>query len=127
MTRMSTIAYWCTTVALTAECLIGGLLGAAQYPPYAGFLTQLGYPLYFMVIIGVWYMLAGAAVAAPGFPRLKEWAYAGLVINYTGAIASHLAAGDGVGATVAPAVFTALTTVSWALRPSSRRLAGPTL
>jgi hypothetical protein len=47
-----------------------------------------------MTIIGVWYVLGGVALLVPRFPRLKEWAYAGLVFIYTGAVASHLAVGD---------------------------------
>ena len=106
---------------------MGGLLALIRHPPYVGILTHLGYPLYFMTIIGVWYMLAGVALLAPRFPRIKEWAYAGLVINYTGAAASHLAMGDGVGALVAPTMLTSLTVASWALRPPARRFDGPQL
>jgi DoxX-like family len=66
-------------------------------------------------------MLAGVALLAPRFPRLKEWAYAGLVFNYTGAAASHLAMGDPAVTLVAPIIFTALVVASWALRQSARR------
>jgi hypothetical protein len=61
-----------------------------------------------MTILGVWYVLAGFALLAPRFPRLKEWAYAGLIFKYTGAAASHLAAGDSIGALVAPSIFIGL-------------------
>ena len=84
-------------------------------------MEHLGYPAYFMTIIDVWYMLAGVSLLAPRFPRLKEWAYAGLVFNYTGAAASHLAVGDPAVTLVAPIIFTALVVASWALRPSARR------
>jgi hypothetical protein len=76
-------------------------------------------------ILGVWYVLAGVALLAPRFPRLEEWAYAGLVFNYTGAATSHLAVGDGAGALVAPIIFTGLAAASWALRPSARRDLAP--
>jgi DoxX-like family len=102
-------------------------MGALRLPPFIGILEHLGYPPYFMTILGVWYVLAGVALLMPQRPRLKEWAYAGLVFNYTGAAASHLAAADGVGALIAPFLFTALTVTSWALRPPDRRLAGPQL
>jgi len=85
--------------------------------------VHLGYPVYFMTILGIWYLLAGLALLAPRLPLLKEWAYAGLIFNYTGAAASHLAAGDGSDALIPPVIFTALVITSWALRPSSRRLA----
>jgi hypothetical protein len=86
---------------------------------------RLGYPAYFMTILGVWYVLVGPALLAPRFPRLKEWAYAGLVFNCTGAAASHLAVGDGAGTLVAPIIFTGLVVASWALRPSARRNLAP--
>jgi hypothetical protein len=80
-----------------------------------------------MTILGVCYALAGLALLAARLPRLKEWAYAGLFFNYTGAAASHLFVGDGAGALVAPFIFTALVVASWALRPQARRLVGPRL
>jgi hypothetical protein len=80
-----------------------------------------------MTIIGFWYTLAGLVILVPDFPRAKEWAYAGLFVNYAGAAASHLTVGDGAGALVAPVFFTTLLVVSWALRPPFRRLAGPAL
>lgn len=123
--RRRTIAYWVTTLILGTENIVGGVLGVIGY--YVQILRHLGYPDYFMIILGVWYALAGAALLAPRFPRVKEWAYAGLVINYTGAAASHLVVGDGAGALVAPTIFTSLAIASWALRPPARRLAGPPL
>jgi uncharacterized membrane protein YphA (DoxX/SURF4 family) len=95
--RGRSMAYWFITVLVATECLVGGMMGALRLPPFNGIMEHLGYPAYFMTIIGVWYMLAGVALLAPRFPRLKEWAYAGLV-------------------------FTALVVASWALRPSERRV-----
>jgi hypothetical protein len=74
-----------------------------------------------MTILGVPYVLAGAALLAPRFPRLKEWAYAGLVFVYTGTIASRLAVGDDIISLVGPAVLISLTAASWTLRPPARR------
>lgn len=65
---------------------------------------------------------AESAVLAPRFPRLKEWAYAGIVFNMTGAVASHVAVGDGAATLAAPITFTALAVASWVLRPPARRL-----
>jgi hypothetical protein len=74
-----------------------------------------------MTILGVWYFLAGFALLAPRFPRLKAWAYAGLAFNYTGAVASHLAVGDAAAALAGPILFLVLVTASWALRSSARQ------
>jgi uncharacterized membrane protein YphA (DoxX/SURF4 family) len=120
-TRAGVIAYWTTTAVLATECIVGGVWGGLQLSPFRDTATHLGYPAYFMSILGVWYVLAGVALLAPRLPRLKEWAYAGLVFNYTGAAASHIWTGDGVERLVAPVIFLGLTVASWALRPPSRR------
>src|SRR2546430_13112934 len=84
--------------------------------------TILGYPLYFLTIIGVWKLLGAVALLVPRFPRLKEWAYAGTFIEMTGAAASWAACGGGMGDLIAPLAFAVLTLASWALRPPSRTL-----
>ena len=116
----STITYWIVSVLLAIECFIGGIMGSLRMEPFNGIATHLGYPAYFMTILGVWYTLAGIALLVPGFPRLKEWAYAGLIFNYVGATASHFAVGDNAGTLVAPIIFIGLVIVSWALRPAAR-------
>jgi uncharacterized membrane protein YphA (DoxX/SURF4 family) len=114
-------AYWISTAILGAECLGGGVMGALRLPPFIDTATHLGYPAYFMTILGVWYVLAGIVVLAPRLPRLKEWAYAGLIFNYTGAAFSHVWMGDGLEKLMGPAIFIGLTLTSWALRPEARR------
>jgi DoxX-like family len=122
-----TTGYWIATLVLGIEGIIGGILALTRWAPYVEIIGRLGYPTYLMTIIGVWYALAGLIVLAPRLPRAKEWAYAGLFVNYTGAAASHLTVGDGAVALVAPAFFTIVLLASWALRSSSRRLGGPPL
>ena len=92
-----------------------------RLPPFFAILEHLGYPGYFSVILGVWKVLGAAAVLVPRFPRLKEWAYAGMCFNMTGAAASHLAVGDPAVTVVAPIIFTGLVAASWAARPLARR------
>ena len=93
-----------------------------RLPPLSAILEHLGYPGYFSVILGVWKVLGSVAVLAPRFPRLKEWAYAGMFFNMTGAAASHLALGDPAVTLVASIIFTGLLTASRALRPLARRV-----
>jgi uncharacterized membrane protein YphA (DoxX/SURF4 family) len=85
--------------------------------------VALGYPAYFVTLIGVWEVLGGLAIAAPGFPRLKEWVCAGAVFDLMGAGISSAAAGVGARHVAVPLVLAILALVSWALRPESRRLA----
>jgi uncharacterized membrane protein YphA (DoxX/SURF4 family) len=118
---MRIATYWITTLVLATECLVGGVMGGLQLPPFRDTAVALGYPAYFMSILGVWYVGAGLILLAPRLPRLKEWAYAGLVINYTGAAASHIWNGDSTGKLLGPMVFLGLTIASWALRPPERR------
>jgi uncharacterized membrane protein YphA (DoxX/SURF4 family) len=123
--RTRTIAYWVTTVFVCFPLLVGGVGDIMLWPQVVEGMTHLGYPQYFCVILGVWKVLGAVALLLPQTPRLKEWAYAGAVFDFTGAAASHLAAGDDASKLVAPVLFTALVVASWALRPASRRLAGP--
>jgi len=119
--RGGIIAYWITTILVTAELALGGVLDVLRVPYVRSVIDHLGYPQYFLVIIGVWKLLGAVALVAPRFPRLKEWAYAGAVFNYTGAVASHLALGDGPLALLYPVIQLGLIGVSWRLRPSARR------
>jgi DoxX-like family len=85
-------------------------------------LTHLGYPLYLLLILGVWKLPCAVVLLIPRFERLKEWTYAGAFFNYSGAVASHLFVGDRLSVWIWPLVFALLTLVSWAVRPSERRL-----
>jgi hypothetical protein len=86
-------------------------------------ITDLGYPAYFGVFLGVWELLGVVALLLPGTPLLKEWAYAGIFFDLTAAVVAHFEAGDSPGKIATPIVVGLLTVASWALRPSSRRLA----
>jgi len=122
--RRRIIAYWVTTALVVAELAMGGIWDVLRVPQVRGLIEQLGYPQYFLVILGIWKLLGALALAIPGFPRLKEWAYAGVIFDLTGAVASLFAAGlVSVGTTAYPIVMTMVTIASWALRPASRRLA----
>ena len=118
--RSRTIAYWVTTAIIASELVVGGAFDVLRLPPFFPVLKDLGYPAYFSVILGVWKLLGAAAVLAPRFPRLKEWAYAGAVFAVTGAVASNLAVGNTADSLV-PIIFTGLTFASWTLRPPTRR------
>jgi hypothetical protein len=117
------IVYWLLTILVAFEMSAGALWDLLHIEYVRVILAHLGYPMYLLDILGVWRIPCALALLAPRFPRLKEWAYAGAVFNYTGAAASHLLAGDRAGLWVGPLVLTVFTLVSWALRPPSRRLA----
>jgi hypothetical protein len=119
---MRSILYWFFTVVVVFELAAGALWDLLRIEFVRVVLTHLGYPLYLLIILGVWRIPGALALLVPRFPRLKEWAYAGAFFDYTGAAASHLLAGDGPSQWVGPLIFSAFTLISWALRPPSRRL-----
>jgi uncharacterized membrane protein YphA (DoxX/SURF4 family) len=115
--------YWVVTAAVVAECAAGGTMDLLHLPPFYPVMIDLGYPSYLATILGVAKLLAAAVLLAPRLPRLKEWAYAGVMINMVGAIASQAAMHQSAGTFVAPAAFAGLAVLSWAWRPATRRLA----
>jgi hypothetical protein len=86
-------------------------------------MAHLGYPAYFATILGIWKLLGAIVVLVPGFGRVKEWAYAGMVFDLTGASASHAISGDPAGNVLTPLVILAIVVASYLLRPESRKFA----
>ncbi|HZQ51411.1 MAG TPA: DoxX family protein [Bryobacteraceae bacterium] len=120
------IAYWVTTALVVCELILGGVWDVMRVPQVRGLIERLGYPPYFLVILGIWKLLGAVALVIPRFPRLKEWAYAGVFFDLTGAVASLSASGLIDAGTMAyPMVMTGVAVASWALRPPSRRLGSP--
>jgi uncharacterized membrane protein YphA (DoxX/SURF4 family) len=120
--RIRTAAYCTTTGFLVFNVLAGGLAELAGLEGNAEGMRQLGYPLYVMTILGIWKVLGALALLVPGFPRLKEWAYAGIFFNMSGAAISHIASGSEAWHVYYTAFVAVLTLASWALRPDSRTL-----
>jgi hypothetical protein len=118
--RRST-GYWLATGLVVAELGLGGIWDIARLPFVADLVTHLGYPSYFLVLLGTWKVLGAVALLVPRHALLKEWAYAGAFFSYTGAVVSHLTTGYDLGEVGLLVILTALTAVSWALRPPSRR------
>jgi uncharacterized membrane protein YphA (DoxX/SURF4 family) len=114
------IGYWVST-AIVAFLLLSGGIMQVTLKNAEGF-RQLGFPIYFMVLLGVWKLLGGIALLVPRFPRVKEWAYAGIFIDFSGAAVTAAATGSGVGHVIAPLVCAGILFASWALRPESRTL-----
>lgn len=114
--------YWTTTTLIALAFLSGGAayLFRADVPLRG--MAELGYPAYFVTILGIWKVLGGLAILAPRLPRLKEWAYAGIAFDLTGAAFSHAAVGQPAVKVIVPLVLLGIAAASWALRPASRRL-----
>lgn len=114
--------YWGTTVLLALELVLGGVWDVLRVPQVHVIIDRLGYPSYFLVILGIWKLFGAVTVIVPRYPRLKEWAYAGVVFDLTGALASNLVSGIHDAGTLAYLLLMmGVTATSWALRPASRR------
>lgn len=122
MSKSQKITYWIATIWLAAGMLAGGIQQLLQIGGYPGILRHLGYPMYFMSIIGAWKILGVVAILVPRFTVLKEWAYAGFFFVMSGAVVSHLVMGDTIK-DMAPALsLLILTALSWYFRPADRKI-----
>ncbi|KQL34714.1 DoxX family protein [Psychrobacillus sp. FJAT-21963] len=119
------IAYWSVTLLLAGSITLSGIGQLMQLGGNIELVTNIGYPLYITNILGTWKILGVIAIVVPRFPRLKEWAHAGLFFLMTGAALSHAFAND-YGEygfhVILPLSYAALNIASWALRPKSRKL-----
>jgi len=128
--KIKTILYWTTTTLIALETLAGGWVdlihgrtGVFNGPRVTDVVTGLGYPVYVLAILGIWKIPGAITLLVPGFLRLKEWAYAGIVFELSAAAVSHAICGHRSDL-IPPLVLLGLALASWALRPPSRVLGG---
>jgi uncharacterized membrane protein YphA (DoxX/SURF4 family) len=122
MSKRNKIIYWIATIWLALGMTSTGVVQLMQIKEEAEMMDRLGYPLYFLTILGIWKILGVIAILIPGFPRVKEWAYAGFFFAMTGAVFSHLAVADPAKDLFGPLLLLVLTVVSWYFRPAGRQL-----
>src|SRR5215203_4026593 len=118
MKKRDKIIYWVSTIWLSLGMTSTGIVQLLRGKEEVTFITELGYPEYFLVIIGVWKILGVIAVLIPGYPLVKEWAYAGFFFVMSGAVFSHLATGDAAIEFFGPALLLVLIAISWYFRPA---------
>jgi uncharacterized membrane protein YphA (DoxX/SURF4 family) len=91
--KRSRIIFWSSTALFGAFMLSSAIPNILQMQEWVDIFKMLGYPQYMLPFIGVAKLLGVAALLIPGFPRLKEWAYAGLFFDLAGAVYSGLSVG----------------------------------
>lgn len=121
--RAQRIAYWVTTILTALLFAVPGVGDIIGLPHFVEESARLGYPSYFLPFLGVWKVLGAIAIVLPRTPRVKEWAYAGMMFDISGALTSRIVMGDPAPMIIVPCVLAALVVASWALRPQQRRLA----
>jgi len=112
--------YWVATVLFSLVYFGSGLADVLHASPVIETLGHLGYPAYFASIIGPWKIAAAITLVAPKLPKVKEWAYAGVVFDLTGALASHAVVGDHGPKQIVPIVLLGLLVVSYRSRFGNR-------
>lgn len=122
MSKRNKIIYWIATIWLSLGMTSTGIVQLIQMKEEVDMMSHLGYPIYFLTLLGVWKLLGVIAVLLPKFPLVKEWAYAGFFFSMSGAVVSHLAVGDEAKEFIGPVLLIVLTVVSWYLRPDNRKL-----
>jgi uncharacterized membrane protein YphA (DoxX/SURF4 family) len=122
MTKTRKIVYWIATVWLALGMVSTGIVQLMGIDEEKANFTGLGYPLYLLTLLGIWKIAGAIAIVIPKFPTVKEWAYAGFFFAMSGAFVSHLAVGNAFSEMFPSLLLLALTIVSWALRPASRKL-----
>lgn len=122
MAKTNKIIYWTATIWLAVAMLASGLQQIFHTKGFVDIIVPLGYPLYFLYILGVWKILGVIAILIPKFSLLKEWAYAGFFFAMSAAVFSHIASGDSIKEILPSLVLLIMTVVSWYFRPADRKL-----
>lgn len=123
------IAYWIFTILIALLMVVSAIPDVLMVDGAIQIFEHLGYPRYLLPFIGVAKILGALAILQPSFPRLKEWAYAGITFDLIGALYSHLAVGDSIQFLIPPVLGLVFVLGSYFLlrKLESRQLAGATV
>lgn len=121
-TRTELAFYWMVTILVAIAFMVPGLGNLLHLPHFVTDMAHLGYPSYFMSMLGMWKVLGALAILLPGLRLAKEWAYAGMIFDLTSAAVSRLSVRDNPLLALIPVVLCFLVILSWKLRPVDRRI-----
>ena len=126
MKKRNKIIYWIATIWLSLGMLSTGAVQLFKLkgdgPGSLDSMTQLGYPAYFVTLLGIAKILGVVALLIPKYPLLKEWAYAGFFFMMSGALLTHIAAGSSMSELFPSLLLLMLVVISWYSRPADRKL-----
>ena len=122
MLTKNKIIYWIATLWLALGMVSTGAVQLSRMEKEVGNMSQLGYPVYLLTILGIWKLLGVIAVLVPKFPLVKEWAYAGFFFAMSGAALSRIVSGSSINELLPSLLLLVLTMVSWYFRPADRRI-----
>ena len=126
MKKRDKIIYWIATIWLSLGMISTGIVQLFKLkgdgPGSLESMTRLGYPEYFVTLLGISKILGVIALLIPKYPLLKEWVYAGFFFMMSGAIFTHIAAGNSIGEIFPSLLLLVLIIISWDFRPVERKL-----
>lgn len=122
LSKKKSIAYWFFTLWMSLGLTSAGIVQLLRMDFEVEFIVALGYPVYFLTILGLSKLLGVFAVLIPKYPLLKEWAYAGFVFTMLGAIYSEAVTSSPFSEIFPPILLLVLISLSWYLRPESRKV-----
>lgn len=116
MKKRNRIIYWIATIWLCLGMLSTGFVQLLQLEDEIAFIVKLGYPRYFITMLGLAKIVGVVAILIPKNAVLKEWAYAGFVFTMAGAIFSHISVGSPVNEILPALLLLLLSITSWIFR-----------
>jgi uncharacterized membrane protein YphA (DoxX/SURF4 family) len=122
MTKTQKITYWVASLWFSLGMVSSGIVQLIPLQEEVERMAGLGYPAYFLTILGVWKLLGVAAILVPRYPLVKEWAYAGFFFLLTGAFVSHIVNKDPLMEYFGVSLLFVLMVVSYLFRPSDRKI-----
>ena len=124
MSKRNKIIYWISTIWLALGMVSTAAAQLIKMKTGQGgvdMITHLGYPIYFLTILGVWKIFGAVAVLIPKFPLLKEWAYAGFFFAMSGAMFSHIASGNSLTEIFPSLTLLIMIVLSWYFISADRK------
>jgi uncharacterized membrane protein YphA (DoxX/SURF4 family) len=116
------IFYTISTIIIALIFIITGIGNILPFQHISNDMTDLGYPAYFLKILGFWKILGGVAVAVPIPGRYKDFAYTGMILDLTGAAMSHYFVGDDFKKIMTPVLISIVVTLNYVVRNKTHRI-----
>ena len=107
--KTTRILYWTLTIIYVLAMVMDGVSGVMRVQEGKDVMIHLGYPEYAMTIFGIAKLLGAVALLQTRYITIKEWAFAGFIINYIGAFASRAFVGDEVSLLLMPVIMLVIT------------------
>jgi hypothetical protein len=118
--KLKSTLYWVSTILVALVFTATGILNLIGNDHIFNDMLHLGFPTYIMTILGFWKLMAAITILLRKTIRLKEWAYAGMLFDLTGAAFSRMSIGDPVQTIIVPLLIMGVVVISWISRPESR-------